>query len=280
MTESQQTITRETSLSGVGVHTGLSATITLKPAPPDHGIVFTRTDMPGCPSIPARVEFISGSERGTRLSRDGAEVRTVEHLLAALRSHQVDNLAIEMDGPEPPMEDGSALPFTRMLKTAGLRPQDAPRRSFFLPGPVYLVQGEGVMVALPAEELRIAFTIDFAHPHLRSQYLSLSLDPETFEGEIAPARTFGFLSDAEKLRKKGLIKGTTLQNTVVIGDEGVLNPEGLRFPDECVRHKILDLLGDLCLLRHPLRALIIAAKSGHAMNLALVRKIKEVAYEK
>lgn len=277
MTEFQQTIEREISLSGVGVHTGLRAAITLKPAPPDYGVIFIRTDLPGRPAIPARVEYISGSERGTSLSRNQAEVRTVEHLLAALRGREVDNLAVEMSGPEPPMEDGSSLPFTNLIKTAGLKTQPVPRRHLLLTEPVYLVRGEGIMAALPADELRIALTINFSHRHLQSQYLSISLTPEVFEKEISPARTFGFLSDAEALKKKGLIKGTTLRNTVVIGDEGVINPEGLRFPDECVRHKILDLLGDLSLLRHPLKALIIAVKSGHALNLALIRKIQEVA---
>jgi UDP-3-O-[3-hydroxymyristoyl] N-acetylglucosamine deacetylase/3-hydroxyacyl-[acyl-carrier-protein] dehydratase len=277
LTEYQQTIKSEVALEGKGVHTGQTTRMVLKPAPPDQGVVFLRSDLNASPPLPADIQYISSSERGTSLRRGAVEVRTVEHLLAALSGLGVDNLTVDMNGPEPPMGDGSSLPFVGLIKTAGLQPQSASRKYLKLRETIYLIAGESVLVGLPLPELRIAFTIDFSHPHLRSQYLCLSLTPEGFEKEIGSARTFGFLRDARPLLEKGLIKGTTLRNTVVIGDDGIVNPEGLRFPDEFVRHKILDLLGDLYLLGHPLQALIVAIKSGHTANLAFVKKIKEVS---
>lgn len=279
MTEAQKTIGKEVSIEGIGVHTGLSARVVLKPAPADHGVTFVRTDRPGTSPIPATVDFVSDTGRGTSLASGAGVARTVEHLLAALGGFGVDNLTVEMDGPELPMGDGSALPYSRLLRSAGIRELPEPRRFFPLKAPVYLVEGDGVMVALPADGLRLAFTISFGHARIGSQYLSLAVTPETFEKEIASARTFGFYRDALPLIEKGLIKGSSLDNTVVIGEDAVFSREGLRFPDECVRHKILDLLGDLFLLGGPLKALVLAVKSGHTLNIKFVKKLREVHHE-
>jgi len=277
--ELQKTIAREASLDGIGVHTGIDTKVVIKPASPDHGVIFRRMDLPGCPETSATVSAVTDTSRGTTLGRAGGEVRTVEHLLAVLTGLGIDNAIVEMDGPELPMGDGSSLPFLRMIQAAGIQELGKPRVFCSISKPVGVTGSDGVIVALPADELRIACTIAFGHPQLDSQYLSLPITPSVFEREVSPARTFGFYRDALPLMERGLIKGTSLDNTVVIGEDAIFSRGGLRFPDECVRHKILDLLGDLFLLGRPLRALIVAIKSGHTLNVKFVHKLQEVLNE-
>jgi len=280
MPQLQKTVVREASLSGVGVHTGNATHLVFKPAPAGTGIVFIRTDLEGHPEIPARIENVVETARGTTLGReiDGrmVKVHTVEHVLAAAAALGIDNLRVDLDNNEPPIMDGSSLPFFQKLKEAGLVELDEPKRYFDLPRVVSQAE-EGVqLVANPWPNLRISFTIDFDHPVLKSQYASFEITAEIFEKELAPARTFCLARDVEHLRAQGLIKGGSLQSAVVIGDSGIENQEPLRYPDEFVRHKILDLLGDLTLLGLPLRAHVISIKSGHRSNVRFVREIKKL----
>jgi UDP-3-O-[3-hydroxymyristoyl] N-acetylglucosamine deacetylase len=273
--EYQKTIAREASLHGTGVHSGIETNLVLKPANADHGITFRRVDLPGSPTVKATADAVIGTNRGTTLGLEGGEVLTIEHLMAVLSGLQIDNAEIEIDGPEVPMMDGCALPFIEMIRTAGIRELKKSREIISLSRPVYIV-GSGVfLAAFPADELRICCTIAFDHPMLRAQYLSLPINPDVFEEEIAPARTFGFYREALPLLERGLIKGTSLENTVVIGEDNIFSRGGLRFPDECVRHKILDLLGDLSLLGNPVKATIVAIKPGHNINITFVKKILE-----
>jgi UDP-3-O-[3-hydroxymyristoyl] N-acetylglucosamine deacetylase len=277
--EYQKTIERESSLHGIGVHSGVKTNLVLKPAEADHGISFRRVDLPGRPTVRATADAVIGTDHGTTLGLEGGEVRTIEHLMAALSGLGIDNAEIEIDGPEVPMMDGCALPFIEMIRTACIRELTEPREIISLPRPVYLIESELFLAAFPADELRISCTIAFNHPMLRSQYLSLPINPGTFEEEIAPARTFGFYRDALPLLERGLIKGTSLENTVVIGEDNIFSRGGPRFPDECIRHKILDLVGDLSLLGRPIKAMIVAIKPGHHINIKLVKKIRGIINE-
>lgn len=280
MSKLQKTIMNEASLSGVGVHTGSRTTMTFKPARENTGIVFVRTDLPGRPEIPALIDYVVETARGTTLGREiegqMVKVHTVEHVLASAAALGIDNLRVEMDNNEPPIMDGSSLPFFQKLKGAGLMELDASRKYFDLPKVVSQAE-EGVqLVANPWPTLRISFTIDFDHPVLKSQYASFDITPEIFERELASARTFCLARDVEQLRAQGLIKGGSLESAVVIGEQGIENKEPLRYPDEFVRHKILDLLGDLTLLGMPLKAHVISIKSGHRSNVKFVREIKRL----
>jgi UDP-3-O-[3-hydroxymyristoyl] N-acetylglucosamine deacetylase/3-hydroxyacyl-[acyl-carrier-protein] dehydratase len=280
MAKLQKTIVTEVSFSGVGVHTGNVTKITFKPAPADSGIKFIRSDLPQAPEIPALIDYVVETARGTTLGRDVdgqlVKVHTVEHVLAAVASLEIDNLRVEMDNNEPPIGDGSSRPFLDILKKAGTVEQDAPRKYFELPRMVSIADDEVQLVANPAKDFRISFTIDFDHHLLRSQYASFAIDGEVFDKELADARTFCLARDVEMLRSQGLIKGGSLDSAVVIGEQGIENKEPLRYPDEFVRHKILDLLGDLTLLGMPIRGHVISIKSGHRSNVKLVREIKKV----
>jgi UDP-3-O-[3-hydroxymyristoyl] N-acetylglucosamine deacetylase/3-hydroxyacyl-[acyl-carrier-protein] dehydratase len=274
----QRTVVRPASLHGVGVHTGEPSTLTLLPAAPGTGFCFVRVDLPGRPRIGATVDLVRTTERGTSLGKGSAVVHTVEHVLAALAGCQIDNATIEVSGSEVPFADGSSLPFAQLIEEAGVSEQEAPRSKVGLSGPVALEQGGVVLAALPANSLRLSFTLDFSHSFVQSQFLSWELSAETFVHEIAPARSFCFVRDVEELRQRGLIRGGSLKNAVVIGEEGILNREPLRFPDEFVRHKIADLLGDLVLLGCPLAAHVISVKSGHPTNIAFVHRLRQVLF--
>ncbi len=280
MPKLQKTVMNEASVSGVGVHTGNATTMAFKPAPENTGIVFVRADLPGRPEIPALIGNVVETARGTTIGVDiggqVVKVHTVEHVLAAVAALEIDNVRVELDNNEPPIVDGSSLAFFQKLKAAGLVEQDAPRRCFELPKVVSLAD-EGVqLVANPASALRISFTIDFDHPVLKSQYASFEISADVFERELASSRTFCLERDVEALRAQGLIKGGSLQAAVVIGEKGVVNQEPLRYGDEFVRHKILDLLGDLTLLGMPLKAHVISIKSGHRSNVKFVREIRRL----
>jgi len=279
MSESQTTIASEVSLSGTGLHGGLETTLVFKPAEPNTGVRFTRTDLEGCPEIEVNasnaVEAADNSRR-TVLRRGDVEISTVEHVLAAVRGLGLDNVRIEIDSPEAPEPDGSSAPFVEVLRKAGRVRQDAPRKYIEIKKPVTVSEGGVDLVALPHQGLRITYTLDYDHPMIGVQHASFDIScEETFEREIAPARTFALLKEVEILRGRGLIKGGSLENSVVIGDDKILNEGPLRFPDEFVRHKILDLMGDLSLLGRPVKGHIISVKSGHATNIRMVKMIDE-----
>jgi UDP-3-O-[3-hydroxymyristoyl] N-acetylglucosamine deacetylase/3-hydroxyacyl-[acyl-carrier-protein] dehydratase len=273
----QRTLAGPASFEGVGLHTGLRVHITFQPAPPDRGIAFVRTDLPGRPRVPVRPEN-SGNEhfqlRRTVLHCDGTEVHTVEHVLACLTGLGIDNADIEIDGAEAPEpEEGSALPIAQAILSAGIVEQTSPRRPLVIETPVCYVDEEVQIVGLPHEGLRISFTIQYDHPLLGSQHQTLDITPEIFLREIAPARTFVLYRDVEALRKAGMIKGGTARNAVIVMDDEILSEGPLRFPDEFVRHKILDLLGDLSLLGRPLQGHVLSQKSGHDTNVRFVKRL-------
>jgi UDP-3-O-[3-hydroxymyristoyl] N-acetylglucosamine deacetylase/3-hydroxyacyl-[acyl-carrier-protein] dehydratase len=271
MLKQQQTIKRPVSFSGIGIHTGGEVTMTWKPAPIDHGIKFIRTDLESKPVIEPHIRNIRDVARWTTIGHNGAVIHTVEHVLATLAGYGIDNLVIELDGNEPPIGDGSALPYVRMVKQAGIQPQEGKREIFQPREPVHVEVGESLAVVLPSDQLRISCTIHYGKPGLDAQFLSLAIEPESFESQISPARTFAFFEDLHHLLDKGLIKGGSLENAVLIRNESVLATEPLRFRDEFVRHKILDVLGDISLLGRPLAAHIITIRPGHTSNAELTR---------
>ena len=272
--ERQKTIAREASFSGIGLHTGNLTTITFKPAPPNSGITFIRADLPDRPAIKADVDNVVDVSYGTTIGINGVKVHTVEHVLAAIAGLGIDNLNIDVDASETPVGDGSAVPFMTTLEKAGMVEQDAERHYITIKQPVYYRNEDVALSVLPSDELRVTMTIAFDHVAIGTQYASYIITPETFAKEIAPARTFGFLRDAKMLQEQGLIRGVSLENAVAIGDDAILNEE-LRFPDEFVRHKILDLLGDMYLLGRPVRGHVIGVKSGHASHVKFSQEVKK-----
>jgi UDP-3-O-[3-hydroxymyristoyl] N-acetylglucosamine deacetylase len=266
----RRTLRREVACTGIGLHSGRPVRLRLRPAPAEHGIRFARTDV-GV-EIPASLAHIGAQDHATTLHKDGVSVGTVEHLLAALLGLGVDDALVEVDGPEVPVLDGSAAPFVILLHEAGLRPLAAPRLHLKVCRPVEVVHGTKAARLVPADHFEIRYSIGFDHPLLRHQSFSVRLTPRAFTDHIAPARTFGFLREVELLRKNGLALGGSLENAVVIGETGVLNNK-LRFEDEFVRHKVLDAVGDLALLGHPLLGRLEATKAGHALHAAVARKL-------
>lgn len=270
----QLTIARPVTYSGVGLHSGNQCHMTFLPAAANTGIRFVRTDLEGQPEIAVDPDHVVGVERGTTIGVNGTEVQTIEHVLAAIAARGIDNLVIELDAGEPPVADGSSLPFWKALEDAGITELDAPRRTYRVEEPIFFEEGDVAITLLPSDRLQVSFSIDFDHPLVRHQFESFEITPETFAREIAPARTFGFLHEIEQLKAAGLIRGGNLRNAIVIGDDKILNEDHLRFPTELVRHKILDLLGDLKVLNVDLKAHIIAHRSGHRTHLQLVRILK------
>jgi len=273
MTVKQKTIASVVSYQGRGLHKGQPVKLIFRPAPVDTGIVFIRTDLPGRPAIPAGVEWVVDTTRGTTLQSDQGEIYTVEHLLAAVAGLGINNLYLEIDSLEPPAADGSAKPFVTILTKAGLQEQEKDCSALVLEKPLWIREKDKFIVALPADYLQISFTLVYEHPAIKTQFAHYVVEPGIFRQDIAPARTFGFLAEVEQLKARGLALGASLENVVVLGTEEPLNP--LRFADEFVRHKILDLVGDLSLLGQPLQAHIIAVKSGHSLNTRLAKLIKE-----
>ncbi len=272
----QQTLGRSVTLEGPGVHSGVTASLTFRPADPNTGIRFVRTDLPNAPEIIAGLDQVVATDLGTTLGVGETQVRTVEHVLAALGSQGVDNVVLELDGPEPPIRDGSFRDFIDCIMDAGVVRQEAELRPMVLTEPVSLSLDTGESyVAAPSPIFRISATIDFPHPAIGRRFGAFEISPETFRTGLAPARTFGFRAEAEGLRERGLALGSSLENTVVLGDEGVLNPEGLRFEDELLRHKVGDLVGDLTLLGAPLQAHVVAERPSHRGNVALGKAIRE-----
>ena len=272
----QRTIKKVVSYKGTGLHLGREVTLTLESAPPGSGIVFVREDLPGSPQIKASVNKVVSNVRGTSLGEGKTRVRTVEHILAALAGLRIDNINIKMNEEEVPAGDGSALPFVKLIQEAGIVEQATARRFLIIKKPLWIEEEDRRLVVLPHDGLRITYTVDFPHSPLKSQFAEFDINEEVFTKEIAPSRTFGFMEEVEELKEQGLVQGGSLQNAVVIGEEGIINKEGLRFPNEPVRHKILDLIGDLYLLGRPIQAHIMAVKSGHLFHVKLIQQLEEL----
>lgn len=297
----QQTIRKSVTVSGVGLHTGVQANMTFLPARPNHGIKFQRIDLPEQPVVDADVDNVVDVSRGTTIEQSGARIYTVEHTLAALVGLQIDNVLIQIDGPEPPIMDGSSIQFIEVLHEAGVEEQNALRNFFEVPEGVFYRESDRnvEMAALPLDDYRVTVMIDYNSPVLGSQHASLNSIAE-FEREIASCRTFCFLHELQMLHKNNLIKGGDLNNAIVVVDrvvkdeeladlaklfnkpkvevqkEGILNNVELRYKNEPARHKLLDVVGDLALVGRPLKAQILAARPGHAANVAFAKKLKKM----
>ena len=300
MNNKQHTLKKSVEVTGIGLHTGVQATMTFLPAKPGHGIKFQRTDLEGQPIVDADVDNVVDVSRGTTLEQNGGRVHTVEHTLAALTGLQIDNVLIQLDGPEPPIMDGSAIEFIKALKEAGSEEQNALRTFFEIDESItYRDKSKDIEITgLPLNDYRLAVMVDYNSPVLGSQYATLT-DITQFESEIGPCRTFVFLHELEMLYKQDLIKGGDLDNAIVIVDrvlndnelddlakllnkprvevkkEGILNNVELHFKNEMARHKLLDLVGDLALAGHPIKGQILAARPGHAANVAFAKKLKK-----
>jgi UDP-3-O-[3-hydroxymyristoyl] N-acetylglucosamine deacetylase/3-hydroxyacyl-[acyl-carrier-protein] dehydratase len=307
MLELQRTILNPVSISGVGLHTGEKCTMTFKPAPENYGIRFVRVDLGGRPEIPANADNVIDMSRGTTLAIGEAKVHTVEHVLAAVVGLQIDNITIELDGVEPPVGDGSAMPYVKILKDAGFVQQAAPKDYLIIDETViYHEENKQVdIVALPLDGYRVTVMVDYQNPALGSQHTGLFDLEKEFVTEFAPSRTFCFLSEVETLANNGLIKGGDIDNAVVIvdkeasseeleqirkkigvkekislGDNGILNNKELRFKNEPVRHKLLDLIGDLALIGVPIKAQILAARPGHKSNVEFAKQVRKLYQQK
>lgn len=300
----QHTIKESVTVSGVGLHTGVNANMTFVPAKPNHGIKFQRVDLEAQPIVEADVDYVVDLSRGTTLEKDGARVNTVEHTLAALVGLQIDNVLIQLDGPEPPIMDGSSRMFIEAIEKVGLQEQNAQRNFFEVPESVFHREGNRnvEIAALPLDDYRVTVMVDYNSPVLGSQHASLN-DLDDFKEEISDSRTFCFLHEVEELYKNNLIKGGDLSNAIVVVDrkvqpneldyladllgkpkveareEGILNNVELRWKNEPARHKLLDVVGDLALVGRPLKAQILAARPGHAANVAFAKKLKKLMME-
>jgi UDP-3-O-[3-hydroxymyristoyl] N-acetylglucosamine deacetylase/3-hydroxyacyl-[acyl-carrier-protein] dehydratase len=271
--EVQQTLAKAAGFNGTALHTGEKVSLKLQPAPVDHGIKFKRKDLADEPVVEAKIDNLKTVERATTIGEGSVRVHTVEHVLAALAGMGVDNAIIEMDANEPPIGDGSAQPYVELIKKAGLTAQEAPRKFFEVREPMHVESKTGaLLILLPDEKFRVSCTQ--AGPNNRfTQYLSTEVTPAIFERELAPARTFVYYEDVQPLMDKNLIKGGSLENAVVVRGDAVLSKEPLRFQDEFVRHKILDLVGDLALIGRRIRGHLVAVKPGHAANADLARAL-------
>jgi len=273
---SRNTLARPAVLEGIGLHLGVPCRITFQPAPAQQGIVFRRTDCPGLPRIRAHVSEVSASERRTQLGKGDHAVHTVEHVLAAVTGMGIDDVTIDMDGPEPPILDGSAAPFFSALFEAGLAAVDGEPEFLDLTEPVRIIDGASVYEAFPSDKLELDVTIEFPHPLIGKQARRFTVTEETFRAEMSRARTFGFVHEVDALRAKGLIKGASLDNTVVLDDSDILSGD-LRWADEFVRHKAMDCVGDLALAGARVRARIVAVKPSHRGTVTLVRELVKAA---
>jgi UDP-3-O-[3-hydroxymyristoyl] N-acetylglucosamine deacetylase len=270
----QKTLSTYAFISGSGLFTGEKVSLKLCPSMPDSGIIFKRIDLPGAPEIPARLPYVKPAPRCTRLGTEHATVLMVEHLLSALYAYGIDNVLIEISGPELPAGDGSSQVFIEMIERAGVVSLPVQKRYIRIQEPVFWSENEVHLVALPSDEFRISYTLHYPHsPLLRSQYYSIPVQPLRYKAEIAPSRTFSLYEEILPFIEKGIIKGGGLENALVIQGARILNPDGARFEDEMVRHKVLDLIGDLALIGSPLLAHVIAIRSGHESNASFARQI-------
>jgi UDP-3-O-[3-hydroxymyristoyl] N-acetylglucosamine deacetylase/3-hydroxyacyl-[acyl-carrier-protein] dehydratase len=275
--DKQRTIKRECTLKGTGLHTASKVTLTFKPADIDAGINFIRVDLPGKPVVKASMECLLAPElrpRRTSVGIDGAVVHTIEHLMAALSGLNIDNLNIEIDNKEIPGLDGSSVNFSQALIKAGIIEQEKERHYFMVKEPLFMEEDDSSIMVVPSAEFKISYTLNYNHPLLKAQFLALGINHEVFQNELASARTFCLEDEADELQRQGLGLGADYTNTLVVGKDGVIN-NTLRFEDEFIRHKILDLLGDLYILGQPIKGHVIALKSGHSLNLKVVEKLHQ-----
>jgi UDP-3-O-[3-hydroxymyristoyl] N-acetylglucosamine deacetylase/3-hydroxyacyl-[acyl-carrier-protein] dehydratase len=307
MLEKQRTISKEISISGIGIHTGNPCTLTFKPAPANYGIKFKRTDLADSPEILADIDHVIDIERGTTIGVDGVEVRTVEHVLAAIVGCEIDNLIVELTSNEPPVIDGSAKPFVDILLNAGFQELNEPRDYLVLDHTVHYHNDESEVdiVGIPMDDFKVTVMVDYRNPALGSQYTALFNLQKEFSEQFAPARTFCFLHEVEELYEQGLIKGGRFDNSVVIvdrelsqdelqrlmkklgieesvvlGENGILNNKQLRFKNEPARHKVIDLIGDLALIGAPIKGHIMAARPGHRSNIEFVKMMRKLYEQK
>jgi len=271
----EHTLASSAALEGTSLHTGEKVTLTLRPAPTGHGFKFRRTDLPDQPFIDADVARVQTVERATTLASGSVKVHTVEHVLSALVGMGVDNAVIEMTANEPPIGDGSSLPYVELIKKAGIVAQDAPRKVYEIREPIHIEIGDGSLITIvPDKKFRVSVT-NVGPDGRFTQYFSSEVTPELYVKEIAPARTFVYYEDVKPLLEKGLIKGGSLENAVVVRDEGVMSKEPMRYPNEFARHKALDLIGDLMLSGKRILGHVIAIKPGHGPNTAMAAKVKK-----
>lgn len=268
----ETTVQRPVEASGVGLHSGVPVKIRILPAPPSTGIVFVRTDLDNF-TIPASWRYVQKVSYATSLMRQGVLISTTEHLLSVFYSMSVDNAYVEIDNLEVPIIDGSGLPFVNLIKSAGIKEYRKRRRFLCIRRPVSVEAGGKRISILPADRFLLKCDVFFDHPMVGRQVVELEVTPERYAAELAPARTFGFEYELDQMRNMGLIRGASLENAVCFDRTSILNPGGLRFEDECCRHKALDLIGDLALIGKPLLGHVIAEKAGHAMHFALVNRI-------
>jgi len=269
----QKTLKNRLQVSGVGLHLGKKCTLTLMPAPADSGIRFLRTDVKPRVEIPALNSYVVNTTMSTSLGKDGVTVSTVEHLISAIWGLGLDNVLIELNGPEVPILDGSSLIFAKLIKKVGLKKQARPRRYLVITKPISITDGDRYGYLLPHKQEKFTCSIDFDHKVIGKQSFELQLNARNYYKEIARARTFGFIKDIEKLRKMGLIAGGSLENAIVLDDRQVINPEGLRFDNEFVRHKVLDTIGDVALMGMRILGHFITHKAGHELHYKLIRKV-------
>ena len=271
----QRTLADEVGCTGIGLHTGEKIKINVRPAPPDTGIRFVRTDLSGEPMVEARFDNVCDTTLATTIGSNGCKISTIEHLMAAFFGLGIDNAVVELDGPEVPIMDGSAAPFVFLIKSAGIREQEKPKRFIIIKRPFKVDDGNRSVRIVPSKRLKITYLIDFQHPLLRNQKYELSFFGRDFIKEICRARTFGFLRDVQMLQENGFAKGGSLDNAIVVDDFRILNEDGLRFKDEFVRHKILDFIGDLSIIGAPIIGHFVVKKSGHFLNQHMLRKLME-----
>lgn len=271
----QRTVAKPVSCSGVGVHSGITVTLTVKPAPANHGIKFIRTDLPDSPAISAIFNMVVDTSLATVIGNEGAIVSTIEHLMATFAGLAIDNAIVELSGYEMPIMDGSAEKFNALIMKAGIRELDTPRTFFMITRELTIEEGDKYVTARPYHTYKLSTTIEFPHPLIQKQMFEFEASEKNFVEDICMARTFGFYRDVDHLRRFGLAKGASLETGIAIDDESVLNEEGLRFKDEFVRHKLLDCLGDFSLLGMPILGHIETFKSGHAFNHTFLKELME-----
>jgi len=270
---SQTTVLNAVNCSGIGLHTGLVCNLRICPAPADTGIVFLREDCEKKVSIRAHIDNVIDATLATTIGREGVKISTIEHLMAAFAGLGIDNAEVYLDAPEIPIMDGSSEPFNVLLKNAGVKSQNKPKKFVIIKHPVTVTDGDKQATLLPGNDFKLSYTIDFRHPLISNQFYLIQISNGNFEREICRARTFGFLKEYEMLKAKGLARGGSLENAVVVDDDRVINEGGLRFGDEFVRHKILDSIGDLWLLGAQVIGHFIGYKSGHTLNHKLIHKL-------
>ncbi|MEM1282086.1 MAG: UDP-3-O-acyl-N-acetylglucosamine deacetylase [Chlamydiota bacterium] len=273
-TRYQRTLIKEVSYTGIGIHTGQCVHMRFLPAESGTGIAFRRTDLPDFPTIPATVRYVCDTARCTTIGIGDVHIHTIEHVMAALKAYKIDNLIVEVSNLEPPVANGGSDAFVKMIEEAGIKELEETIPIFSIPHPVYWSDGDIHLVALPYDGFKISYTLDYPNsPALKSQYRSITITPETFKNELSLCRTFSLYEEVSALMDMGLIRGGSLDNAVIIKGDVIFSKEGLHFQDEMVRHKILDMVGDLSLIGYDIDAHIIAVKAGHGSNFELAKKI-------